>query len=316
MQALWYSPRGTNSPMPKAQPHQNKTNKSTLPLLIFLDKQPRLLYNFSMIREASNHRGRGMKQGNMEFPKTLAEKYQPQTVGDFIGIERPRAVLASFLKAPHSAAFLFLGPSGTGKTTMALALARALPAEVHHVPSRECDLEKVHDLARLCHYFPWAGKFHLILIDEADQMSHAAQLAFLSLLDATAFPPMTVFVFTANATDLLESRFLSRCLTLNFGTVGIEQDLAHFLAGISRKETGRKNVISFTAIAQASEGNVRDALMKLELEILAGGIPEEKVKAVPRLAIRQAFQTVYQERAAKAVATRNRRILEAAGMAA
>jgi DNA polymerase III gamma/tau subunit len=127
---------------------------------------------------------------------------------------------------------------------------------------------------------------------------------------------MTVFVFTANATDLLESRFLSRCLTLNFGTVGIEQDLARFLAGISQKETGRKNGINFAAIAQASEGNVRDALMKLELEILAGGVPEEKVKRAPAAAIRQAFQTVYQERAAKAVATRNRRILEAAGVAA
>jgi len=257
-----------------------------------------------------------MKQGDIEFPKTLAEKYQPQAVGDFIGIERPRAALASFLKAPHPAAFLFLGPSGTGKTTMALALARALPAEVHHVPSRECDLEKVHDLARLCHYFPWAGRFHLVLIDEADQMTHAAQLAFLSLLDATAFPPNTIFVFTANATDLIEPRFLSRCLTLNFGTVGIDQALAHFLAGIWRKETGRKNGINFAAIGKAADGNVRDALMKLELEILAGGVPEEKPKRVSAPAIRHAIQTIYQERAAKAVATRNRRILEAAGVPA
>lgn len=284
---------------------------------ILLDKQPRLLYTLGMIRQANNAAGaRKMKQGKMEFPKSLAEKYQPQTVGDFIGIERPRAVLTSFLKAPHPAAFLFLGPSGTGKTTMALALARALPAEVHHVPSRECDLEKVQDLARICHYFPWAGRFHMLLIDEADQMSHAAQLAFLSLLDATAFPPNTIFVFTANATDLLETRFLSRCLTLNFGTVGIEKDLARFLARISYKETGRKNGINFAALAQASEGNVRDALMKLELEIMAAGIPEEKPKPAPALAARKAIQTVYQERAAKAVATRNRRILEAAGLSA
>jgi len=257
-----------------------------------------------------------MKQGNMEFPKTLAEKYQPQAVGDFIGIERPRAALASFLKAPHPAAFLFLGPSGTGKTTMALALARALPGEVQHIPSRECDLERVQKIAQRCQYFPWSAKFHLVLIDEADQMTHAAQLAFLSLLDATAHPPNTIFVFTATDTELLEPPFLSRCLTLNFGTVGIDQALAHFLAGISRKETGRKNGINFAAIAKASEGNVRDALMKLELEIMAGGVPEEERQPPPRLAVRQAFQTVYQERAAKAVATRNRRILEAAGVAA
>ena len=316
MQASWYSPRGTNSPMLTGQSHQNKPNKSAIPMLIFLDKQPRLLYTLGVMRESNNHRGRGMKQGNMEFPKTLAEKYQPQAVGDFIGIERPRAVLTSFLKAPHSAAFLFLGPSGTGKTTMALVLARALPGEVQRIPSRECDLERVQSIAQRCQYFPWSARFHFVLIDEADQMTHAAQLAFLSLLDATAFPPMTVFVFTANATDLLESRFLSRCLTLNFGTVGIEQDLARFLAGISQKETGRKNGINFAAIAKAAEGNVRDALMKLELEILAGGVPEEKPKRISAPAVRQAIQTIYQERAAKAVATRNRRILEAAGVAA
>ena len=147
-------------------------------------------------------------------------------------------------------------------------------------------------------------------------MTRAAQLAFLSLLDATAHPPNTIFVFTATDTNLLEPPFLSRCLTLNFGTVGIEQDLARFLAGISQKETGRKNGINFAAIAQASEGNVRDALMKLELEILAGGVPEEKPKRISPLAVRHAILTIYQERAAKAVATRNRRILEAARVAA
>jgi hypothetical protein len=61
---------------------------------------------------------------------------------------------------------------------------------------------------------------------------------------------------------------------------------------------------------------VRDALMKLELEILAGGVPEEKPKRISPPAVRHAILTIYQERAAKAVATRNRRILEAAGMAA
>jgi DNA polymerase III gamma/tau subunit len=156
----------------------------------------------------------------------------------------------------------------------------------------------------------------LVLIDEAHEMTHAAELAFLSLLDGTAFPPNTIFVFTATSTGLLQPAFLSRLMILNFGTVAIEQALAHFLAGISRKETGRKNGINFAAIAKASEGNVRDALMKLELEIMAGGVPEEKPKPVPRLAVRQAIQTIYQERAAKAVATRKRRILEAAGVAA
>jgi DNA polymerase III delta prime subunit len=106
-----------------------------------------------------------------------------------------------------SSAWLFLGPSGTGKTTMAMALASEMPAELHHIPAKECTLDAVQDVCRQCHYSPrqpdnWQPvRFHLVLIDEADQMSNAAQLALLSKLDSTAFPPNTIFVFTCNATD-------------------------------------------------------------------------------------------------------------------
>jgi DNA polymerase III delta prime subunit len=66
-------------------------------------------------------------------------------------------------------------------------------------------LEAVQHVCRQCHYSPrqrenWQPvRFHLVLIDEADQMSNAAQLALLSKLDATAFPPNTIFIFTCNA---------------------------------------------------------------------------------------------------------------------
>jgi len=86
-------------------------------------------------------------QNDIEFPKSLSEKYQPAKVEDFIGLERPKAVMANFLKSPRPSAWLFLGESGTGKTTMALALAKQLPAELHHVPSRSCDLGTVEKLA-------------------------------------------------------------------------------------------------------------------------------------------------------------------------
>jgi len=51
---------------------------------------------------------------------------------------------------------------------------------------------------------------------EADGMTNPAQLALLSKLDATAFPPNTIFVFTCNGTDGLEPRFISRCRTVEF----------------------------------------------------------------------------------------------------
>jgi hypothetical protein len=56
-------------------------------------------------------------------------------------------------------------------------------------------------------------------------MSYPAQLAFLSKLDATAFPPNTIFIFTCNAIESLEKRFLSRCRMIEFSSYGMAMRL-------------------------------------------------------------------------------------------
>ncbi len=50
----------------------------------------------------------------LAFPQPLAEKYRPHAIADFLGLEKPKRILASFARNPRSAAFLFTGPSGTG----------------------------------------------------------------------------------------------------------------------------------------------------------------------------------------------------------
>ena len=62
-------------------------------------------------------------QTDLAFPQPLVEKYRPIRIADFIGLERPKKILTAFLKRPASGAWLFLGPSGVGKSTMAMALA-------------------------------------------------------------------------------------------------------------------------------------------------------------------------------------------------
>src|ERR1700674_4186116 len=61
-------------------------------------------------------------QTDLNFPVSLAEKYRPTKVCDFIGLEKPRKIIAKFSENPKSCAFLFVGPSGTGKLSLALAL--------------------------------------------------------------------------------------------------------------------------------------------------------------------------------------------------
>jgi len=136
----------------------------------------------------------------------LVEKYKPATLADFAGMERARMVLSKFAAEPYSSAWLLIGPAGTGKTTMAFAAAKQIGGEIYHLPAKACDLEAVNRVCGKCHYRPWQGNWNHVIIDEGDQMSPAAQLAFLSKLDSTAAPPDTIFWFTANETRLLQDR--------------------------------------------------------------------------------------------------------------
>ena len=88
------------------------------------------------------------------FPQPLAEKYRPQSIAEFVGLDRPKKVLAAFCKRPTSGAWLFVGPSGVGKSSMALALAAELKAELHKIPSQKCNAASIEDTVRSCWYAP------------------------------------------------------------------------------------------------------------------------------------------------------------------
>jgi replication-associated recombination protein RarA len=213
-------------------------------------------------------------QTAFDFPQPLSEKYRPQRIQDFVGLDKAKRIFSKLAVNPYQSSWLCVGASGCGKTTMALALAAEMPAELHHIPAKECTLETVQEVCRQCYYSPrqpddWKPvRFHLVLVDEADQMSYPAQLAFLSKLDATAFPPNTIFIFTCNATDSLEKRFLSRCRTIEFSSYGMASEITGLLAAIWSKETSAE-CPNLARIVKTSCNNVRDALMSLEVELLA-----------------------------------------------
>lgn len=224
--------------------------------------------------------------------QSLVEKYKPSKIDAFAGLAKPRAILKAIAAAPYESAWLFLGPSGIGKTTMALAFAEAIGAELHHIPSKACDLATVEELCKHCWYKPFFGDWHVILVDEADQMTKAAQLAFLSKLDTAAKPPNTIFVFTANDTKGLEDRFLSRTRTLQFNTPSMDE-AAQWVEDIWKQEMPGRPAPDCKAILEAAGGNMRAALMDLELELIVARSQKPQMVAVADRWGRTAYVPVY-----------------------
>lgn len=211
-----------------------------------------------------------MNAPSLAFPQPLAEKYRPSAISEFIGLDKPKRILTNFARSPRSVAFLFKGPSGTGKSTMALALCEAIGGELIHIPSSHCTVAELEESLRMTQYVPMAGKrFWFVLVDEADQMTDKAQLALLSKLDSTGRIDGCVFVFTCNDTDKLEARFLSRCLVIEFSSYGMNGEIADHLSKVWHAEGGNGNGPDFARLSKECRNNVRDCLGRLEVELMS-----------------------------------------------
>lgn len=174
----------------------------------------------------------------------LTDRHRPATLDQIVGQGYVTHDLADYAAAPYSHAFLFDGPTGIGKTTAAMALARELGADdvasLWHVQSGEQDGDQMDLLRRELRFAPM-GRFRVVIVEECDWMARAPKVANLWLSMIEDLPPRTLFIFTTNHPEKLAARFVDRCERLTFASEApaLLQDARLLAARIWHAEGGR-----------------------------------------------------------------------------
>ena len=217
---------------------------------------------------------------------------RPEVFEDIIGQKHIVRILQNQIRTGTvSQAYLFAGTHGTGKTSTARILAKAVNClDEEAAPCGHCanceairegrfvdvieldaasnngvdDLRAIIDMVK---YPPSVGRYKVYIIDEVHMLSQAAENAFLKTLEEP--PEHAIFILATTDPQKVRSTIRSRCMQLNFKRVS-EEELVAGMDRICRKRGIEATRDALVTIASRADGSVRDALSILEQCIAAG----------------------------------------------
>ena len=234
--------------------------------------------------------------------QALYRKWRPQTFADVIGQQHVTDTLRAQIKSGRlSHAYLFTGTRGTGKTTCAKILARAVNCEhpVNGDPCNECaacrgildgsvldvteidaasnnGVDNIRDLRDETRYTPAQVKKRVFIIDEVHMLSIGAFNALLKTLEEP--PEHVLFILATTELHKVPATILSRCQRFDFRRIGAE-DIARRLLDVAAGEGIELTEGAARLIARLADGAMRDALSMLDRAAAAGAVDEQTVTA-------------------------------------
>ena len=213
------------------------------------------------------------------------EKYRPTKLSEIVNQTEIIGSLEALIKDPTDMPhLLFSGSAGVGKTTTALCLSRQILREYTTVctlelnASDERGIEMVREKVKK--FSRYAGMvdvpFKIIILDEADEMTSAAQTALRRIIEDTA--EICRFILIANNVSKIIEPIQSRCATFKFTSIPEEKVIAR-LEEIAKKEKVKVDKKGLKAIYEYSEGDLRHAINLMQATASLGGITEDNVKS-------------------------------------
>lgn len=224
----------------------------------------------------------------------LARKYRPNTFSEVVFQEPVTITLQNAIQAQRIAhAYLFGGPRGVGKTSMARILAKSLNCLEGPGPSpcgrcQACkeisggnsmdvieidgasnnSVDNIRDLRENVKFAPVLGPYKIYIIDEVHMLTQSAFNALLKTLEEP--PGHIIFILATTEVHKIPATILSRCQQFQFRRIPIE-DIVTSLQRITEKEGYRIDRKALFWIARQSEGSMRDAQSILEQMFSFGG---------------------------------------------
>lgn len=219
----------------------------------------------------------------------LVEKYRPRKLSEVVGQEKAVAQIERLLKRGIGGrALLFEGPSGVGKTSAAIALARHLGIihdsetlqaiqmganlDIRFYQARAMDQSAVGEMADWIALANWRAPYKMAIIDEAQTITKGAADALLSVLEN--LPERMIVILTTTEAEALQddlfgkqTPFGSRCIQVHF-VKPANTEIAERLAEIAYQETGDGAGLPYGDIVREGKGNVRACLQLLETAML------------------------------------------------
>ena len=220
--------------------------------------------------------------------QALYRKYRPKEWNEVVGQDHVVTTLKNAIAADRVAhAYLFAGSRGTGKTTLARLLAKAvncLNPDPAKRPDNECEnckavnenrfldlieidaasntsVDDVRDLRDKINFSPSQGKYKIYIIDEVHMLSMAAFNALLKTLEEP--PPHAIFVLATTEIHKIPATVLSRCQRHEFRRVPVDEIVAN-LRKIVKAENIQADEDALIQIARQSAGGMRDAQSLLD----------------------------------------------------